>query len=140
MDRLEVFKERVAALPAGGVQIPRQGGEFNARPVWADDGQLCGVAVDNLGESSFLSLDVFASAIALLETSGGRARKGNAMSARLGDPDLAMDSVEGRIATDVYGQQVGASVFRRITPVSRLLEWAGICKSEKGYLYLADSR
>lgn len=138
MDRLELFKKRIAALPVEGEEIPRKGGFFSAKSVWADNGQLVGVEVDNLGEYPFLSMDVFAATISLLEQSTGCARKGQAMSGRLGDIELSLDSVEGRVAVEVYRKQLGETVFRRITPVSRLLEWAGICKSINGSLCLAD--
>jgi len=58
------------------------------------------------------------------------------MNSRLGDEGSPLDSIEGQIASVVYGKKVGDSVFRRITPIACLLEWAGSCKSEPGKLIL----
>lgn len=142
MDRLEWFQQRIGGMSADGKDIPRRGGVFRAWPVW-EKGQLTGVKVSNLGKgktSSVLSMKVFAVTLELLEERGraGRARKGKAMGAKLGEPELALDSVEGRIANKVYDKNAGETVFRRITPVARLLEWTGIClNDEPGILRLA---
>ena len=80
---------------------------------------------------------MFIVTLALLESKVDRAaRKGNAMNARLGEPELALDSVEGLVAKVVYRNQIGDHVFRRITPISRILQQAGVCESDNGLLRL----
>ena len=95
-----------------------------------------GVDVDNLGSLPFLSWQVFHEAIGLLIRNGGRAKKGNAMNARLGDRGLPSSTIEGYIAQTVYGKRAGEWVFRRITPISCILVWAGVCEAEPNELVL----
>ncbi len=99
-----------------------------------------GIYVDNLGGQPFLPWDVFVEAIAILEKKGGRAKRGDAMSAKLGSRGLPLDSVEGHIAHVTYGKRIGDSVFRRITPIACILIWAGLCRHEPSYLVLSRPR
>ena len=107
-----------------------KGGSFSARIV--DQG----IEVDNLGNQPFLPWSAFQEAICVLIRNGGRAPRGDAMNAVLGDPNLPIDSIEGHIAHVVYGKQVGDSVFRRVTPIACILIWAGLCKPEPKELVL----
>ena len=95
-----------------------------------------GVTVSNLGDQSFLPWAVFEEAVNLMERNGGRALRGDAMKASLGQADLPLDSIEGHVAVVVYGRQRGDSVFRRVTPIACLLIWAGICQARPGELVL----
>lgn len=107
-----------------------KGGTFTARLVNE------GIEVDNLGTQPFLHWSAFQEAVCVLIRNGGRARRGDAMNSRLGDPDLLLDSIEGHVARVVYGRQPGETVFRRITPIVCILVWAGICRAEPGELVL----
>lgn len=134
MHRLEILKEKIGSIPEDGIRIPMQGGEFIAKPI-LKCGSLIGVNVSNLGEYPFLPLDVFVTVLSLLEISEqNRAKKGDAMNSKLGDAALGINTVEGLVAKVVYGKNLGDSVFRRITPISRILQWADICESRDGYL------
>lgn len=97
-----------------------------------------GIEVSNLNSQPFLPWDVFIKTIELLDSKGGRAKKGNAMNYKLGEIGLEIDSIEGYIAYKVYDKKLGESVFRRITPISCILIWAEICKHKPGYLVLND--
>jgi hypothetical protein len=99
-----------------------------------------GVYVDNLATLPFLPWAVFTETVALLESQGGRVRKGDAMKYKLGDSGLPLNSVEGHIGHLIYGKQPGETLFRRITPIACILIWAGICQNERGYLVLQDCR
>ncbi|WP_409292718.1 hypothetical protein [Peribacillus sp. SCS-37] len=88
-----------------------------------------GIYVSNLHTSPFLPWDCFELAVELLRAKGGEAIKGDAMSGKLGDSKLPIDSVEGFIAYKLYDKKIGDSVFRRITPVAAILIWAGICEN-----------
>ena len=111
--------------------IPKlKNGTFEAKLV--DDG----VEVDNLGTQPFLHWSAFQEAVCVLIRKGGRALRGNAMNARLGDSDLPLDSVEGHVANVVYGKQIGEIVFRRITPIACILIWSKICRPEPKELVL----
>ncbi len=109
-----------------------KGGSFTADLV--NDG----IMVDNLGTQPFLPWAVFQEAICVLVRNGGRANRGNAMKAKLGDEGLSFDSVEGHIAHVVYGKNTGDAVFRRITPIACILIWAEICYAEPRQLILID--
>lgn len=100
--------------------------------------KLCkdGIEVDNLRTQPFLPWDVFIKTVELLEVKGGTARKGDAMNCKLGERGLEFDTIEGYIASGVYGKEVGDSVFRRITPICNILIWAGLCENGKGELKL----
>lgn len=114
-------------------QIPKlRKGSFKAE-MKAD-----GIWVDNLDTAPHLPWVVFQEAICVLLRNGGRARRGDAMTSKLGDDGLSLDSIEGHIAYVVYGKRPGQSVFRRITPVACILIWAGICRAEPGELVLCD--
>ena len=95
-----------------------------------------GIYVTNLGNAPFLPWAVFTETFLLLKNNNGRAIRGNAMQYRLGGEGLPLDSVEGNIASKVYGKKIGDTVFRRITPIACILIWAGICRSEPGELVL----
>ena len=95
-----------------------------------------GIRVSNLGNQPFLPWIVFQEAICVLIRNGGRAKRGDAMNAKLGEPGLPMDSIEGHIAQVVYGKREGDSIFRRITPIACILIWASVCAPAPGKLVL----
>ena len=97
-----------------------------------------GIEVDNLGKQyTFLKWAAFEEAIKLMIRHGGEAIKGYATSKnKLGDSGLTIDSIEGHVASVVYGKKLGTSVFRRITPIACILIWVGICESGRGKLML----
>ena len=113
------------------IAIPLKKGRYFTATLTED-----GIEVDNLGNQPLLPWKIFAETINLLVRNGGRAERGDAMNSKLGDPDLTLDSIEGYIAHIVYGKQIGESVFRRISPIAAILEWAGLCDSAPRKLIL----
>ncbi len=109
-----------------------RGGTFKAK--LAEEG----IEVDNLGSQPFLPWAAFQAAVSILIKNGGRAKRGNAMGSRLGEPDVQINSVEGYVTQMVYGKRVGETVFRRITPIASILIWAGICEHAPNELVLGD--
>jgi hypothetical protein len=97
-----------------------------------------GVEVDNLRGAKLLSWQVFEETLCLLKREGGRALRGNAMAWRLGEPGLPLNSIEGHIARTIYGKHPGDTVFRRISPITAIMVWAGLCKPGKAELILRD--
>ncbi len=98
-----------------------------------------GVQVDNLGASPLIPWVVFSEVESLLDEFPEGAIRGNARGLlRLGDRGLDLDTVEGRVASRVFGTEPGKSVFARITPISCLLVWAGVCKHMPGKLVKAE--
>jgi hypothetical protein len=137
MWHLNVLKERLWEVRDGGVAIDVQGGgNFRATPVMCGE-TLTGINVDCLGNEPFLPMDVFVATLSLLYLSPNhQADKGSAQAARLGDPRMELDTVEGHVAHLVFGNAPGIYVLQRITPISRILEWAGVCQNVPGYLRL----
>ncbi len=111
--------------------IPTQpGGSFKAKVT------TCGVEVDNLPGYPVIEWGAFDAVQSLLEISDAHsAIRGNAMGPKLGDLKLPIDSVEGCVAV-YYGKVLGDTVFRRVSPVSNILVWAGLCKHSRGRLIL----
>ena len=129
---IEIIRQKLEEA-GGTVQIPKlKEGDFTAKLVNG------GVEVDNLGNQPFLPWPVFQEALCLLIRNEGRAERGDAMNARLGDSNLSLDTIEGHIAQVVYGKRLGDSVFRRITPISCILIWAGLCEAEPNELLLKE--
>lgn len=99
-----------------------------------------GIYVDNLGNQPFLPWEVFSEAINCLKENGGEVKKGNAMNSRLGDSKLDLNTMEGYIASKVFGYTIGDSVFRRITPIASILAWAEICENSRGQISLISEK
>lgn len=98
-----------------------------------------GISVSNLGTSTLLPWEVFGAVIELLgKMESHQAAKGDAMNGKLGDERLPLDSVEGYIASEVYGKQKGSIVFRRITPVVKILVKAGVVSEGRGWIKLKN--
>jgi len=108
----------------------QSGGFFSARMTEE------GVMVDNLGFYPFLPWKVFMEVINLLNRNSGRVEKGDAMSSRLGDEGLSLETVEGYIAHVVYDKKIGETIFRRVSSISAILVWAGVCDATTDELIL----
>ncbi|AKB75985.1 Chromosome segregation ATPase [Methanosarcina lacustris Z-7289] len=99
-----------------------------------------GIYVDNLKNQPFLPWKIFSEAVNFLQENGGQAKKGNATNSRLGDPNLDLNTIEGYIASKVYGCKIGDSVFKRITPIASILAWAEICENTRGQICLLSDK
>jgi len=128
---IEIIKEKFSQMDTPAKIPLLKGGTFTATL------KDYGIEVDNLGNQPFLPWIVFQEAVCVLLRSGGTALKGDAMGSKLGESGLSLDSIEGHIAYVVYGKKPGDSVFRRITPISCILIWAGICVSRPKGLALS---
>lgn len=93
-----------------------------------------GLHADNLPQKQVLTWNAFEAAMELLEKSQGRAPKGNAMKSPLGQGALTLNTVEGYVAARAYGLKQGSFVPRKISALSAILSWAGLCKNGRGYL------
>ncbi len=82
-----------------------------------------------------LRWEAFDAAVEVVVQNGGKAAKGKARTgARLGSDDLPLDSVEGFIASKVHDVQMGETAFGPSFVIAAVLDWAGICHNERGYL------
>lgn len=79
--------------------------------------------------------DVFDVIVNLLISQGGRAKKGSGR-ARLGDPKCEETTVAGAIIKNYFHKNVGDSAFDPGFALIAIMEWAGIIKSEWGYVEL----
>lgn len=131
MKEVEIIKDNLINN-GGKIELPLLKGNRYFNVELEEDG----VYVDNLHKQPFLHWSVFEKTIELLKIEGGDAIKGSAMAGKLGDDKLPIDSIEGYVAQEVYGKQIGESVFRRSTPIANILIWAGVCEGRKGALEL----
>ena len=99
-----------------------------------------GIYVDNLKNQPFLPWKIFSEAINCLKENGGQVKKGNATNSRLGDSNLDLNTMEGYIASKVYGCKIGDTVFKRITPIASILAWAEICENARGQICLLPEK
>jgi hypothetical protein len=95
-----------------------------------------GVYVDNLKNQPFLPWKIFSESVNYIKENGGKAKKGNTTNSRLGDPNLGLDTLEGYIASKIYGCKTGETVFKRVNSIASLLAWAGICENTRGQIIL----
>jgi hypothetical protein len=107
-------------------------------------GDKCEIAFDTNGKGLFspkippanqLTWEAFNAAVEVVIKNGGKAIKGKARSgAKLGSEDLPLDSIEGYIASKVHGVLEGETAFGPGFVICAILDWAEICKNERGYL------
>jgi hypothetical protein len=94
-----------------------------------------GLVSPKIPPANQLIWEAFDAALEVVVKNGGRAAKGNARSgAKLGSVELPLNSVEGYIAQKVHGVKDGESAFGPGFVISAVLDWAGICKNERGFL------
>ncbi len=79
--------------------------------------------------------EVFDVIVDLLESCGGRARKGNGRNYRLGESGCEVNTVVGAVA-QYRGSRIGDSVFDPVFVLAAVLEWARIAENGRGELVL----
>lgn len=107
-------------------------------------GDLCEIRFDSNGKGIIspkippvnqLIWEAFDAAVEVVIKNGGKANKGKARSgAKLGSDDLPLDSIEGYIAHKVHGAKIGETAFGPAFVIGAILDWAEICRNERGYL------
>lgn len=102
--------------------------------IWYD-GNGKGLISPKIPIPNQLTWEVFDAAVEIVLKKGGKAEKGKAQSgAKLGSDKLPLDSVEGYIASKVHGVKEGKTTFGPGFVICAILDWADICKNERGYL------
>jgi hypothetical protein len=102
--------------------------------IWFDEDDK-GLVSSIIPATNQLGWEAFDAAVEVVINNGGKAKKGNAQSgAKLGTVKLMLNSVEGYIAHKVHGVQEGETAFSAGFVICAILDWAGICRNEKGYL------
>lgn len=79
---------------------------------------------------------VFDTVVDVLKANGGRARKGNGRSFKLGHPECDESTVVGAIAKNYAGKKEGDSVYDPVFVLAAVLEWADIVTNQRGELIL----
>lgn len=82
--------------------------------------------------------EVFDVIVDLLISQGGRARKGNGRSYKLGEPECDETTVVGAIGYHYSHVETGKSVYDPVFVLAAVLEWAGIANNERGELVLTS--
>lgn len=95
-----------------------------------------GLIASNLPQNHTLTWKAFDCAIEVLEKNKGKVKKGQAMKARLGEPELTLDTLEGYVAFHAFGIKKGEFTLRTVSALSSILEWSGICRNGYGYVEL----
>ena len=91
---------------------------------------------DKLPSNVNFSFDIFDLIVSTLKTNGGKMLKGNGRNSKLGKGKCTYDTLVGVIGRDYFGKQTGESVLDPLFVLAAVLEWAGICNNERGYLSL----
>lgn len=102
--------------------------------IWFDENGK-GLVSPKIPPANQLVWEVFDAAVEVVLNNGGKAVKDKARSgAKLGSDDLPLNSVEGYIAHKVHGVKEGETAFGPGFVICAVLDWADICKNERGYL------
>ncbi|MFP7442921.1 DUF2089 family protein [Bacillus infantis] len=102
--------------------------------IWFNDSGK-GLISPKIPPANQLVWEAFEAAVEVVIQNGGKAVKGKARSgAKLGSDDLSLNSVEGYIAHKVHGVEEGETAFGPGFVIAAVLDWADICKNERGYL------
>jgi len=113
------------------------------------NGDSCNIRFDERGNglvspkippTNQLGWETFEAAVEVVINNGGKAKKGNAQSgAKLGSEKLQLNSIEGYIAHKIHGVKVGETAFGPGFVICAILDWAGICKNERGFLSIRQA-
>lgn len=96
-----------------------------------------GILSPKIPREDQLIWEVFDAAFEVVVKNGGQAIKGKAqIGSKLGSAGLPLNSVEGYIANKVFNIQIGETAFGAGFVIYAVLDWAGICKNENGYIKL----
>jgi hypothetical protein len=117
------------------------GGRANIRLLQGDqceiwfDAKGKGLVSPKIPPANQLTWEAFDAAVEVVIKNGGKVIKGKARSgAKLGSDELPFDSVEGFVAHKVHGVQEGETAFGPGFVICAVLDWAGVCNNERGYL------
>ncbi len=102
--------------------------------IWFDENGK-GLVSPKIPPANQLVWEAFDAAVEVVLNNCGKVVKGKARSgAKLGSDDLPLNSVEGYIAHKVHGVKEGETAFGPGFVICAVLDWADICKNERGYL------
>ncbi len=88
-----------------------------------------------LGQNNVLYLNWFDGIVDFIKKNGGKVEKGGCRS-KVGQGNCIYGTICYYVATECYGKCDGESSFDPIFIIAAILENAGICKNERGYILL----
>ena len=93
-------------------------------------------SITGLGKSYHLKLEWFDKIVKYIVDNGGRVKKGGSRNkkAKVGYENCAYGTLAHYVAPEGYGKTVGAASYDPIFMVAAILDNAGICKNERGYI------
>lgn len=91
---------------------------------------------DKLPSNVKFSFEIFNLIVSNIKNNGGRMLKGNGRNSKLGEGKCTYDTLAGVIGRDYFGKQTGESILDPLFVLAAVLDWAGICNNERGYLSL----
>lgn len=89
-----------------------------------------------LGKNNFLYLNWFDVVVDFIKQNGGRVEKGCCRNNNVGQGNCTKGTLCYYVATECYGKCDGESSFDPIFIIAAILDNAGICKNERGYISL----
>ena len=101
----------------------------------SNDGEYL-YSITGLGKSNHLKLEWFDKIVKYIVDKGGRVKKGGSRNknAKVGYENCAYGTLAYYVATECYGKKEGDSSFDPVFMVATILDNAGICKNERGYI------
>lgn len=90
-----------------------------------------------LRQNNILYLSWFNGIIDFIKQNGGRVEKGGCRNSKVGYGNCTKGTLCYYVATECYGKCDGESSFDPIFIIAAILENAGICKNERGYIQLS---
>lgn len=90
-----------------------------------------------LRQNNFLYLNWFDGIVDFIKQNGGKVEKGGCRNSKVGQGNCTKGTLCYYVATECYGKCDGESSFDPIFIVAAILENAGICKNERGYIQLS---
>ncbi|MDD6728737.1 MAG: hypothetical protein PUE08_05915 [Eubacteriales bacterium] len=108
------------------------------REVCLSDDNKCFYSYKGLGKNNALNLNCFDGMVEFIRQNGGRVKKGSCRKSKVGYGKCTKDTLRYYIATECYGRAIGDSSPDPTSIVSAILEDAGICKNERGYIQLSN--
>lgn len=91
-----------------------------------------------LRPNNLLYLDWFDGIVDFIKQNGGKVDKGGCRNSKVGEGNCAKGTLCYYVATECYGKSNSESSFDPIFIVAAILENAGICKNERGYIRLSS--
>lgn len=90
-----------------------------------------------LRQNNFLYLNWFDGIVDFIRQNGGKVEKGGCRNSKVGQGNCTKGTLCYYVATECYGKCDGESSFDPIFIIAAILENAGICKNERGYIQLS---